>query len=221
MQLAVCFRKRLTEEGISERASDLIVSSRKEDTLSTYSSAWNKWVSWCVEQNVDTSRCNVNWILNFITFLFESGYEYRTILHLGQQFELCITTLRENLLESTSSLITGVFNKRLPQPRYSVMWDVQLVLDYLKKEVANNSDFSDKFKGGMLLALLSASRIRSLHILDTKFMAKTSQKYVFKFHNLHKSWRQGQKPTTLEFAAFPQGKEFCIVWTEEWRRMKQ
>ena len=105
MQLAVCLRKRLTEEGISERASDLIVSSRKEDTLSTYSSAWNKWVSWCVEQNVDTFRCNVNWILNFITFLFESGYEYRTILHLGQQFELYITTLRENLLESTYRLV--------------------------------------------------------------------------------------------------------------------
>ena len=48
-----CLRKRLVEEGISERDSDLIVSSRKEGTLSAYSSAWNKWVSWCIKQNVD------------------------------------------------------------------------------------------------------------------------------------------------------------------------
>ena len=48
-----CLRKRLVKEGISERDSDLIVSSRKEGTLSTYSSAWNKWVSWCIKQNVD------------------------------------------------------------------------------------------------------------------------------------------------------------------------
>ena len=70
-------RKRLTEEGVSERASDLILSSRRESTLSNYSSAWNKWISWCIEQNVDPVRCNVNWILDFLAFLFESGYEYR------------------------------------------------------------------------------------------------------------------------------------------------
>ena len=34
-----CLRKRLAEEGISERASDLIVSSIREGTLSAYSSA--------------------------------------------------------------------------------------------------------------------------------------------------------------------------------------
>ena len=79
----------------------------------------------------------------------------------------------------------------------------------------------------MLLALMSASRVRGLHILDTRFMVKTSQKYVFKFHKLHKSWRQGQKPTTLEFLAFSQDKDLCVVLaldeylnrTEEWRRV--
>ena len=57
-----CLRERLAEEGVSERASDIIISSRREGTLSNYSSVWNKWVSWCVEQNVDPVQCNVNWI---------------------------------------------------------------------------------------------------------------------------------------------------------------
>ena len=74
-----CLRKRLAEEGISERSSDLIISSRREGILSNYSSAWNKWVSWCIEQNFDPVQCNVNWILDFLAFLFESGYEYRAI----------------------------------------------------------------------------------------------------------------------------------------------
>ena len=74
-----CLGKRLAEEGISKRASDLIVSSRREGTLSTYSSAWNKWVSWCVEQNVDPVQCNVSCILDFLALLFESGCECRTI----------------------------------------------------------------------------------------------------------------------------------------------
>ena len=63
----------------------------------------------------------------------------------------------------------------------------------------------------MLLALMSASRVRGLHILDTRFIVKTSQNYVSKLHKLHKSWRQGQKPTTLEFLAFSQDKDFCVV----------
>ena len=123
-----------------------------------------------------------------------------------------------------------MFNNQPPQPKYNFIWDVQLALDYLKKELPNSSDLSDKlltFKVAILLALTSASRVRGLHILDNRFMVKTSQKYVFKFHKLHKSWRQGQKPTTLEFLAFSQDKDLCVVLaldeylnrTEEWRRV--
>ena len=73
---------------------------------------------------------------------------------------------------------------------------------------------SDKlltFKVTMLLDLMPASRVSGLHILDTRFLVKTSQKYVSKFRKLHKSWRQGQKPTTLEFVAFSQDKDLCVV----------
>ena len=88
------------------------------------------------------------------------------------------------------------------------------MLDYLKKELTSNSNLVGKlltFKITMLLALMSASRVRGLHILDIRFTVKTSQKYVFKFH---KSWRQGRKPTSLEFAAFSQDKDFvlCLLW---------
>ena len=42
-----CLRKRLTK---GFRPYCLI--KKRRYSLSTYSSAWNKWVSWCVEQNV-------------------------------------------------------------------------------------------------------------------------------------------------------------------------
>ena len=79
----------------------------------------------------------------------------------------------------------------------------------------------------LFLALTSASTVTALQILDTRFMVKTSQKYVFKFHKLHKSWRHGQKPTTLELVPFFQDKDLRIVSaldeylnrTKEWRRV--
>ena len=105
-----------------------------------------------------------------------------------------------------------------------------MVLDYLKKELSSNNDLSDKrltFKTAMLLTLTSASRVRGLHILDIRFMVKTIQKYVCKFDKLHKSCRQGQKETNVEFVAFPQDKDHYVVSaldeylnrTEKWRRV--
>ena len=133
----------MTEEGISGRALDLIVPSRREGTLSTYSSALNKWVSLCVEQNVDPAPCNVNWILDILALRYESGYKYRTICTHAS----AISALHNNIEgrpvgehPQVSSLITGVFNNRPLQPKYNCIWYVQLVLDYLRKELSNNSD---------------------------------------------------------------------------------
>ena len=102
-------------------------------------------------------------MLDFLVFLFESGYEYRTIC----THRSAISALHDNIEgrpvgehPQVNSLITGVFNSRPPQPKYNCIWDVQLVLDYLKKEFTNNSNLSDKlltFKVVMLLALTSAS----------------------------------------------------------------
>ena len=58
-------------------------------------------------------------------------------------------------------------------------------------------------------------------------MVNTLQEHVFKFHKLRKSWRQGQRSTTLEFVAFSQDKYLCVVSaldeylnrTEEWMRV--
>ena len=134
-----CLRKRLAEEGISERASDIIVSSRREGTLSIYSSDWNKCVSWCVEQDVDPVRRNVNWILDFLAFMFESGYEYRTIC----KHRSAISALHNNIEgrpvgehPQVNSLITGASNNQPPRPKYNFIWYIQLLLDYLKKETS-------------------------------------------------------------------------------------
>ena len=178
-------------------------------------------MSWCVKQNVESVRCNVNWILDFLAFMFESGFEYRAIC----THRSAISALHNNVEgrpvgehQQVSSLITGVINNRPPQSKYNFIWDVYLVLDYLKKELPNNSDLSDNlltFKVTMLLALTSSSRVRGLDILHTRFMVKSSQKYVLKFHKLHKFWRQGRKPTILEFVAFSQDTDLCVVpdWT--------
>ena len=74
-----CFRKTLETEGISQRAVSLITNSRRTGSNSNYESAWRKWASWCAERKADPTRCNVNYILDFLAESFENGFEYSTI----------------------------------------------------------------------------------------------------------------------------------------------
>ena len=64
-------------------------------------------------------------------------------VHIGQQFQLCINNNEGRHVgehPQVNSLITGAFNNRSPQPKYTFIWDDHLVLEYLKKELPNNSD---------------------------------------------------------------------------------
>ena len=73
--------------------------------------------------------------------LFEQRYQYRLVgnhrseisaFHEGVDGK----SIGEN--PQVSSLIMGIFNQRPPQPRYIFIWDIQLVLDYLKKHFPDN-----------------------------------------------------------------------------------
>ena len=58
------------------------------------------------------------------------------------------------------TLLTGVFNLRPPQLRYSSIWDVQIVLGFIKSNWTHNNFPPNKnliLKLTMLLALTSAS----------------------------------------------------------------
>ena len=70
------------------------------------------------------------------------------------------------------------------------IWDVQIAIDYIKSEWEYSEGLSEKFltiKLVMLTALTSASRASAIHHLDIRYMVKENEKYVFKFHRLHKS----------------------------------
>ena len=63
--------------------------------------------------------------------------------------------------------------EKTTQPRYSVIWDVKVVLDYIKSNWTVSKEITMKYlsyKLVTLLALTSASRTSALHGLDTRFM---------------------------------------------------
>ena len=49
----VNFKQRMETKGISEKTEKLIANARRVVTQTRYKSAWNKWVSWCAQRQIN------------------------------------------------------------------------------------------------------------------------------------------------------------------------
>ena len=61
------YRQTLEIEGISSNAAKLISTFRKPGSIAGYESSWNKWVSWCCQQQVDPVCAPLDEILNYLS----------------------------------------------------------------------------------------------------------------------------------------------------------
>ena len=76
-----------------------------------------------------------------------------------------------------------VYISRPTQSRYTIVWDVKVVLDYFR-QWKDNKELSLKelsFKTTTLVALVSAQRVQSLHKLDLDCMTQENDRIAFKF----------------------------------------
>ena len=208
------FRARLQEEGISKAASNIISKSRRPNSNANYESSWRKWASWCSRRETDSFSSNINEILDYLTDLYKQGLQYRTI----NNHRSAISAFHEQIQGKpvgehprVCALLAGIFNSRPPQPKYCFIWNVQIVIEFIRKEWGRNQELSDKFltyKLTMLLALTSASCTLSLQHLNIRFMVKTPSSFTFTFRKLHKAWMKGKSPPSVVFSFFQRRQQF-------------
>ena len=156
-------------------------------------------------------------ILNYLSTLFKKSLQYRTIISHRSAISAYHNYVDGKLVGKhprVCALLTGVFNQR--PPRHAFVWDVEIVLVYLKTNMPVNSQFSDKdltHKLAVLMALSSASRASLLQHLNIKFMARNDMSYKFYFHKLHKSWRRGKVPPTISYQVDTQDLNLYVFKT--------
>ena len=163
--------------------------------------------SWCCQQQIDPVCAPLSEILSYLSTLFEKDLQYRTM----NSHRSAISAYHDHVDGKPAgkhprvcALLTGVFIQRPPQPCYKSVWDVEIFLVYLKTNMSDESQKSDKDltqKLTVLMVLSSVSRASSLQQLNIKFMARNDTSYKFYFHKLHKSWRRGKAPPTVSYQA--------------------
>ena len=142
-----------------------------------------------VQLQIDPVSAPLSGILNYLSTLFEKGLQCRTI----NSHRSAISAYHDHVDGKpvgkhlrVCPLLTGVFNQRPPQPRYTFVWDVEIVLVYLKTNMSDNSQKSDQdltHELTDLMALSSASKASSLQHLNIKFMTRNDTSYKFIFIN--------------------------------------
>lgn len=94
----------------------------------------------------------------------------------------------------------GVFNLRPPAPRHDYIWDVSIVLRYLRKlsPVKYLSLQELTCKLCMLICLTCAARVQTIHALKLKF------------NSLLKTCRQGFRRPNIVLKAYPADRRLCV-----------
>ena len=110
--------------------------------------------------------------------------------------------------------LKGVFELSPSFPRYQCIWDVNIVLDYLRTTFMSTgmSLKSLTLKLVILLALLTGQRHQTLHCLRLDGLTLESNKCVFCITEVLKHTRPGHHQKPIELLAFEPDHRLCVIW---------
>ena len=138
----------------------------------------------------------VNCVLEFLSNLFSERLEHRTI----NEYRSAISAYHEKAEgipigqhPKVCQLFSRVFNERPPPPKYTVIWYISKVIDYIST-LSNNESLSTKLitlKLTTLLAIPSSNRASELTYLDTRHIVFKENSVIFHFTKLTKIWKKG------------------------------
>ena len=108
----------------------------------------------------------------------------------------------------------GIFQEKLPRPKYTEIWDVSIVLSYLQSFSPVDKLFLKELtlKLLVLILLVSGQRGQTVHLLSIDHMVSVNNCYTFQVVDHVKRSRPGIKNPLVELRAF-KDETLCVVTT--------
>ena len=118
--------------GISRETRDILLASWRRNAFSAYSCAWNKWVSWCLQRQINPISVSLNSVLEFLKDQFKKGKAYRTLDVYRSALSAVLSEVdswRVGAHPLVTQLLKGISDLRPPAPKYSYTWNVPEVFE--------------------------------------------------------------------------------------------
>ncbi|XP_013394424.1 uncharacterized protein LOC106161898 isoform X1 [Lingula anatina] len=220
-------RKSFRDRGFSEQSINIFMASWRAKTKCQYKTYLSKWFQFCCERSINSFYVSVNDVIEFLTELYNKGLGYSSLNTARSALSSLGILLEQYTAGSHPQVIRfmkGVFNLRPSTSRYMDIWDVDQVLCYLRKlsPVRNISLKDLTLKLAMLIALVNAARIQTVHLLTVKNFKKLTSEYVFCCDGLIKQSRPGVHFSKVHLRAYPPDRRLCVytVMKEYLKRTK-
>ena len=208
-------RESLSEKGFREQTLQIIMASWRDSTQKQYAGYLQKWQRFCCGLKVDTFSPPVEEVLHFLTELFEANCGY-SALNTARSALSTFIVLPGNISVGNHPLVTrfmkGVFQSRPTFLKYTKIWDVNVVLSFMKTQspVAKLSLKDLTYKVTTMLMLLSGQRIQTIPLLDLKDMTMSKSQFTFKVSSKVKHTKPGRHSQDLKFKAYAPDRRLCI-----------
>lgn len=208
----------LEKLGLHKRIISIISASWRPSTRRQYAVYIRKWTDFCSRKNINHLHADVSMVLEFLSELFYDQNAGYSVVNQARSALSSFLVLSDNRFEIgnhplISRFMRGIFHKRPPQPRYKEVWDAAIVLNHLRRlSPATGLDLKTlTMKLCMLIALLAAQRVQSIHLLNLDYMVMKEDKVVFMFQELLKQSRPGKADYVLKLHAYAPDRRLCIV----------
>ena len=201
--------------GISENAAETLLNSWAPSTRKQYDSALRKWTNFIKDKGINPMSPSTADIVNFLSHC-SKDLSYNAVgtqrAALGSFYSVLDDSVGQRFSSKlVSRFMKGLFKNKPPFPKYSHIWDVQLVLDYLNNlGKPENLDLKQlTHRVVMLLALASPKRCGELASLSLENCQSSDNSFRF---FLAKTKNRGfGKPHEAIYEEFKENENICPV----------
>ena len=208
----------IQDRGISHAAAKLIMASWRDGTKEQYSTYITKGQKFCNLRQISHIQPSVVSVLDFLTLLYQQGLTIYGAINTAWSALSSYITLENGTCVGkhplVSRLMKGIFQEKLPRPKYTEIWDVSIVLSYLQSfspmDKLSLNELTLKLL--VLILLVSGQRGQTVHLLSNDHMVSVNNYYTFQMVDHVKRSRPGIKNPLVELRAF-KDETLCVVTT--------
>ena len=120
---------------LSETSKKLVSKAWRDNTDQEYSYQWNRWTEYCEKQGIQTLAPTLEEYANFLSYLFDQGYQYNTINVARSALSSTLAPMDGLPMGQhviISKLMKGIFNERPIKKSLFPKWDLNTVLLHIK-----------------------------------------------------------------------------------------
>lgn len=187
-----------------------MLASLSHSTAKQYDVYLKRWYNFCLTYNIDYLKASVPQVLTFLTNVCKEGAGYGSTNCCKSALSLLLGT-KVSSDDRVKRFMKGVFRLNPPQPKYSITWDPQIVLNYLSLLSQNNSLSLENLSKKLvtLLAIATAHRVQTLSLIKLSNIYQYSDKMLIKIPDLIKTSRVGLNQPILCLPFFTEKPELC------------